>query len=164
MPRCDLLVYILVVKLAPLYYRKLNLLLTETGRYRELPSWRKGFKRAWKKLEKTPITMPLNDAYRPNATQMVCTCPYLAKSRFLLCKHLVQSLQPVPPKFFLEARRQRSAPFWKHPSLKPLGSGEAWADNGAAAYQHAGLDYARRLQIHETTKTVSIQTLMTTTT
>lgn len=48
MPHSDpgLLVWILVVKLAPTYYRKLNRLLTETGsgRYRELPSWRKGFK------------------------------------------------------------------------------------------------------------------------
>ena len=42
MPRCDFLVWILVVKLAPTYYRKLNRLLTETGQYRELPSWRKG--------------------------------------------------------------------------------------------------------------------------
>ena len=56
MARCDLLVWILVIKFAPLYYRKLNLLLTETGRYRESPSWRK-----------------------------VCTCPYLTTCRFLIC-------------------------------------------------------------------------------
>jgi len=62
MPRCDLLVWILVTKLAPTYYRKLDQLLTETARYREL-SWRKGFKKIWRKLEKTPITMLLNDAY-----------------------------------------------------------------------------------------------------
>ncbi|KAJ7721079.1 hypothetical protein DFH07DRAFT_691115, partial [Mycena maculata] len=33
MPRCDLLVWILVTKLAPCYYRKLDRLLTDTGRY-----------------------------------------------------------------------------------------------------------------------------------
>ncbi|KIK05393.1 hypothetical protein K443DRAFT_3879 [Laccaria amethystina LaAM-08-1] len=120
MPRCDLLVWILVVKLAPTCYRKLNRLLTETGRYRELPSWRKGFKREWRKLEKTPITMPINDAYRPDAKKMVCTCPYLATSRFLICKHLVQSVHPVPPVFFLEAKRHRNAPFWRHLGLKPI--------------------------------------------
>ena len=120
MPQCDILVWILVTKLAPLYYQKLNRLLTETGRYRELPSWRKGFKKAWRKLEKTPITMPINDAYRPDAKKMVCTCPYLATSCFLLCKHLVQAVQPVSPKFFLEVKRQRTVPFWKHPDLKPL--------------------------------------------
>ncbi|KAG6863348.1 hypothetical protein C0991_006561, partial [Blastosporella zonata] len=70
MPRCDLLAWILVVKLAPSYYQKLNRLLTETGRYRELPSWRKGFKREWKKLARTPISMPLNDAYRPDPKKM----------------------------------------------------------------------------------------------
>ena len=64
--------------------------------------------------------MLINDAYRPDANKMVCTCPYLATSRFLLCKHLVQGVLPVPPKFFLEVKRQREAPFWKHPSLKPL--------------------------------------------
>jgi hypothetical protein len=50
---------------------------------------------------------------------MVCTCPSLAKSRFLLCKHIVQSMSPVPPVFFLEVTRQRSAPFWVHASLRP---------------------------------------------
>ena len=64
--------------------------------------------------------MPINDAYRPDTIKMVCTCPYLAISRFLLCKHLVQGVLPVPPKFFLKVKRQREAPFWKHPSLKPL--------------------------------------------
>ena len=44
MPQCDLLVWILITKLAPTYYRKLELLLMDTGRYQELPSWRKQFK------------------------------------------------------------------------------------------------------------------------
>ena len=104
MPHCDLLVWILVIELALTYYWKLNHLLTETGRFHELPSWRKGFKREWRKLEKKPIMMPINDGYRPDAKKMVCTCPYLATSRFLICKHLVQSVHPVPPIFFLEAK------------------------------------------------------------
>ena len=45
-------VWILVSKLAPLCYRKLNRLLIDTGRYHELPSWRNGFKEEWRKLEK----------------------------------------------------------------------------------------------------------------
>ena len=67
--------------------------------------------------------MPINDAYRPDAKKMVCTCPYLATSRFLICKHLVQSVHPVPPVFFLEAKRHRNAPFWRHPGLKPIDDG-----------------------------------------
>lgn len=124
MPRCDLLVWILVVKLAPSYYRKLNRLLTDTGRYRELPSWRKEFKRTWRKLERTPITLPQNDAYKPNVIKWVCTCPSFAISRFLVCKHLVQGVHHVPPVFFLEVKRRRTTPFWQHPTLKPLDDSE----------------------------------------
>ena len=46
------IVWISVSKLAPLCHRKLNRLLIDTGRYRELPSWRKGFREEWRKLEK----------------------------------------------------------------------------------------------------------------
>ncbi|KAJ6605575.1 hypothetical protein DFH09DRAFT_1067827 [Mycena vulgaris] len=49
MPRLDLLVWILVKKLAPSYYRKLDTMFVETGRFRELASWRKAFKREWKR-------------------------------------------------------------------------------------------------------------------
>jgi hypothetical protein len=66
MPRCDLLVWILIVKLAPTYYRKLERLLTDTARYRELPSWRKRFKR--KKLWKT---MRVDQTYRPDGKRWV---------------------------------------------------------------------------------------------
>ena len=70
-PRLDLLVWILIIKLARSYYRKLDQMVDDTGRYRKLPSWRKAFKRAWKKAAKTPITMPLNDKYRPNIQKWV---------------------------------------------------------------------------------------------
>ena len=134
MPRCDLLVWILVTKLAPTYYRKLDLFLTEQARYRELSSWRKGFKRAWRKLEKTPITMPINDAYQPKVEEWVCTCPAFAISRFLVCKHLIQRMQKVPPTFFLEAVRFREPPVWRHKSLRPL---EEYRGNSATvATQH----------------------------
>jgi hypothetical protein len=117
-------VWILVQKLAPIYYRKLDQMLNDTGRYRELPCWRKPFKREWKKLTKTPITLPLNAKYRPDSSAWVCTCPYFVKSRFLVCKHLVQSVPPMPPTFFLEVRRQRTTPFWHHSALQPDSSGE----------------------------------------
>ncbi|KAJ7342562.1 hypothetical protein DFH08DRAFT_1012256 [Mycena albidolilacea] len=84
MPRCDLLAWILIVKLAPSYYLKLARLLTDTGRYRELPCWCMAFKRVWRRLEKTPITLPVNPAYKTDAKKMVCTCPSLPISRFLL--------------------------------------------------------------------------------
>ncbi|KAJ6556354.1 hypothetical protein B0H19DRAFT_947916, partial [Mycena capillaripes] len=69
--------------------------------YGELPCWRKLFKRVWRKLEKTPITLPANPTRRTRK-KYICTCPSLPTSRFLLCKPTVQGLQPGPPVFFLE--------------------------------------------------------------
>ena len=121
LPRLDLLAWVLVTKLAPTYYRKLDLMFNDIGRFRELPKWRKDFKSEWKKAARTPITMPLNERYRPDVKRFVCTCPRFVVSRFLICKHLVQQFHPVNPRFFLEVTRNRSLPFWSHPSLKPLG-------------------------------------------
>ncbi|EAU90664.2 hypothetical protein CC1G_03933 [Coprinopsis cinerea okayama7 len=122
MPRCDLLAWILVTKLAPTYYRKLARVFTDTGRYRELASWRKDFKKRWRALETRPITQPMNDAYRPDVALWVCTCPSFATSRFLLCKHLIQRVHPVPALFFAEVKRARTTPFWSHSTLIPLAS------------------------------------------
>jgi hypothetical protein len=96
-------------------------ILNDIGRYRELPVWRKDFKSEWKRALNTPITMPLNEKYRPDPKRFVCTCPQFVISRFLLCKHLVQAFHPVPPIFFLEVSRNRTLPFWSHSSLVPLG-------------------------------------------
>lgn len=112
--------WILLTKLVPTYYNKLDSLLVNIGRYRDLPSWRKEFKKEWKKCIQAKITLPLNDKYRPDPVRWVCTCPYYVTSRFLLCKHLVQSVHPVHPIFFLEVTRNRKSPFWSHPSLIPL--------------------------------------------
>ncbi|KAF8151568.1 hypothetical protein B0H34DRAFT_621443, partial [Crassisporium funariophilum] len=106
-------------------------LLKETARYRKLSSWRKGFKKTWRKLEETPITMPINDAYRPKVNKWICTCPAFAVSRFLVCKHLIQRVHRVPPIFFLEADRFREPPFWRHKSLRPL---EEYRDEPAAVF------------------------------
>ena len=112
--------WVIVNKLVPTYYRKLDNLFTDTGRYRELSSWRKNFKNNWIRAAKTLISLPLNPKYRPDTHRWVCTCPHFHASRWLLCKHLVQAMHPVPPHFFLEVNRNRTSPFWAHPSLKPL--------------------------------------------
>ncbi|KAJ6505492.1 hypothetical protein C8R45DRAFT_1051083 [Mycena sanguinolenta] len=122
MPRCDLLAWILI-----------------------LSAWRKDFKRAWRRLEKTPITLPVNPAYKTDVKKGVCTCPSLAISRFLICKHFVQAVQPVPPVFFLEVKRQRTAPFWVHPTLRSLSDNSARdtdAISGPADGQAARVDTA----------------------
>jgi hypothetical protein len=83
---------------------------------------------------KTPITMPLNERYRPDIKRFVCTCLQFVVSRFLICKHLVQMFQPIDPIFFLEVSRNRTVPFWSHPTLKPLLSIE---DDNEANYRAA---------------------------
>ncbi|KAG2128343.1 uncharacterized protein EDB93DRAFT_1243573 [Suillus bovinus] len=91
-PRIDLLAWILVTKLAPSYSKKLDHLLHDTGRFRELSSWRKSFKSEWQRALETPITMPMNAKYRPDVGKWMCTCPHFVKSWFLVCKHLVQDV------------------------------------------------------------------------
>ncbi len=120
LPHLDLLAWVLVTKLAPTYYRKLDVVLNDIGRFCELPQWRKNFKSEWIKAMRTLITMPLNEKYKPDVNQFVCTCLRFIVSRFLLCKHLVQQFQPIDPRFFLKVTRNRCVPFWSHPSLKPL--------------------------------------------
>lgn len=120
MPRIDLLVWILVKKLVPLYYIKLAPYLEDTGRFRNLPSWRKDFKKEWRRAAKAYVSEEVNPAYRPDPHSWICTCPYFVTSRFLVCKHLVHAVYPVDNIFFLEASRNRTIPFWSHPSLRSL--------------------------------------------
>ena len=124
MPRCDLLAWILVTKLAPHYYRKLGRMLGDTGRYRELASWRKPFKKEWRELERREVSAKTEDIYRPNVRAWHCTCPYFVTSRFLVCKHLIQLVHPAPTGFFKEAKRARTLPFWRHPKLLPIPEGD----------------------------------------
>ena len=109
--------YTLIKKLAPTYYQKLQQMVATTGRLRELSAWRKAFKRQWKSDLRKDQNYDLHDRYRPDPKRWVCTCPHFVISRFLICKHLVQSVKPVPPHFFFEVTRNRTAPFWKHKHL-----------------------------------------------
>jgi hypothetical protein len=120
LPRLDLLAWVLITKLVLTYYRKLEVMLNDMGRFCELPKWRRDFKVEWKKAMRKPITMPLNKKYQPDVKQFVCTCPQFIVSWFLICKHLVQLFHPVNPHFFLKVSRNRTVPFWSHPSLKPI--------------------------------------------
>ncbi|KAI6042139.1 hypothetical protein EDC04DRAFT_2564610 [Pisolithus marmoratus] len=92
----------------PTYHNKLDHLLSDTGRFHELSSWQKKFKSQWQQASMTSITLPLSPKYHPDTHKWVCTCPQFIKSRFLVCKHLVQAMHPVSPTFFLEVARRGS--------------------------------------------------------
>ena len=64
MLRCDILVWILAVKLSPLYYQKLNLLLSATVNYRHV-----GSECTWEKLEHTLITLSMMRTVDPPQTR-----------------------------------------------------------------------------------------------
>ena len=67
LPCIYLLVWILVKKLAPKYYCKIDRLQLPVAHYWELHSWRKSFKREWKKCLKAQTTLPSNrDRYHPD--------------------------------------------------------------------------------------------------
>jgi hypothetical protein len=119
-PRLDYLAWILIKRLMPAYDRLLNERLTYTGRHRRLPEWRKAFKREWKRCAVAPLTVREDNKYNPLPYRWVCTCPAFVTSRFLVCKHLVQLVHRVSPRFFQQVSRERSCPIWRHPELIPL--------------------------------------------
>ena len=78
--------------------------------FRELPTWKKEFKAVWKKAMKIPITIPLNEKYRPDPHRSVCTCPQLIDFSFA-------STDLLPTSY---STRNRTAPLCTHPSLIPI--------------------------------------------
>lgn len=123
-PRLDLLTWILMTKLIPNYYNKVEVLLNYNGRLRNLPQWRKAFKRAWKHCAKTVIRNPDEPRYTTDPQAWICSCRAFVTSRFLICKHIIQAVHPVSPRFFKEVKRRRTAPFWQHPDLRPIDNRE----------------------------------------
>jgi hypothetical protein len=68
------------------------------------------------------VSDAVDDKYQPDPYQWVCTCLKFVVSCFLVCKHLVQSVHPVKPVFFLKVSHNRTTPFWSHRLLVPLTS------------------------------------------
>ena len=125
LPHVDLLVWIMFMVLVPRYYQKLNVILNDTSHVWEFSSWRHNFKVAWKKATKTPITISLNEQYRPDSKQIVCTCLQFIISHFLKCKHLIQSFSPLTQYFpwsIVESDGAFLVLFWSHLTLKPPSS------------------------------------------
>ncbi|PVF93533.1 hypothetical protein CPB86DRAFT_96189, partial [Serendipita vermifera] len=119
-PRIDYLAWILIKKLVPVYLDQLDTRLTYNGRYRKRATWRKEFKKQWKLCAVKPIEDPDKLEYNPRPYLWVCSCPAFIKSRFLICKHLVQKVHPMRPAFFYQVSRERACPVWRHPDLRPI--------------------------------------------
>lgn len=115
------MIWVLLDKVGPSFEQTLDDQLRYSGRHHNLPRWRRAFKAEWHRCEKTPISDPEgNPKYNPLPYRWVCSCPYFATSRFLTCKHLVQAVHPVSPRFFIDVTRNRIGATWAHPLLQPL--------------------------------------------
>jgi len=109
-----------MTKLMPSYAHTLGERVGYTGRHRNRASWRKEFKKDWMKCKFTAIADPDDPKYATDPNRWVCACPAFIRSRFLICKHLVQLVHPVSPRFFIDVKRRRTTPFWQHEDLRPL--------------------------------------------
>ena len=109
-----------MTKLMPTYTQKLDESLQYNGCHRNLFAWQKSFKQQWMRCKYALITDPDDPKYATNPQRWVCTCPAFIRSQFLICKHLVQSMHPVTPRFFIEVTCRRTTPLWRHPDLCPL--------------------------------------------
>lgn len=117
-PRVDLLVWVLITRLQPDYDSKLNFLKNQKNRIRSLTSWRQDFKKEWRKLELRTATL----THETNAAMWICSCEAFVLNRFLLCKHLVQSVHKISlgSYFFHEVKRNYTRPFYEHRELRPI--------------------------------------------
>lgn len=121
-PRLDLTIYILCTEAAPEYLRRAREhcrgVLDLGGDHPPLTSFQKALKRAWKLLSTRPINNP--DKYTTSVATWSCSCGSQELQAQHLCKHLVQAVnRALPPFFFHELVRRRTAPFYRHPHIHP---------------------------------------------
>jgi hypothetical protein len=71
---------------------------------KEYVSWKKDFKKEWKKLENVKI----NNFYLTDTTKWICGCLSFACNRFFICKHVQQYDRPES---FYDIHHQEKYPF-----------------------------------------------------
>lgn len=118
-PRIDMVTWILITRAIPQAIQHMEALLDGDHR-RAVASWRKIFKRQWKREAVKIVEASHIKVYRTNPALWTCGCPAFLLSRFLLCKHLVHCMKPIrdPVSFFDGIQRQRTQPFWKSKDLE----------------------------------------------
>jgi hypothetical protein len=133
-PRLDHLTWTIVSEVLPSYMQA-GARLEDTyrlGRSRELTTTQKYFKRAWRRLQKLPVS---DKSYVTSVAWWTCNCGQQKYEPNHLCKHLVQAVRPPPPSFFTEIFRRRTRPLYRHPCLvdKACPSDGSYVDAGAGS-------------------------------
>ncbi|KAJ7062609.1 hypothetical protein C8F01DRAFT_1134708 [Mycena amicta] len=85
------------------------------GRARQLTPFQKAFKKNFKALSVRSLG---TRTYNTDVQTWTCDCGQQKYNPYILCKHLVQALQPPPADFFRTVVRRRVIPFYRHPLLK----------------------------------------------
>ena len=117
-PRVDLVVWVLLSRLIPNALARMQALLQRNHR-QATASWRKDFKKEWKKLNERQTEPVRLQQYHTDPVRWTCGCPYFLSSRFLSCKHILSCYEPVSDTvdFFRTIQRRRNFPFWTHQQL-----------------------------------------------
>ncbi|KAK0558517.1 hypothetical protein OC844_005089 [Tilletia horrida] len=119
-PRVDLVAYIIRTRLVPHTCTRIQALLDGNARIAK-PSWKRAFVKLWRKAEaREDVSAETLARYRTCPHLWTCACESFLESRFLFCKHLIKSVEPMSTSRLQELRRHREPPFWTHSELKPL--------------------------------------------
>jgi hypothetical protein len=111
-PRIDIVAWVLLSRVIPDSLRRMHALLQYKPRG-PVASWRKVFKREWKKLLSRAEDPTANNHYYTDPAKWTCSCPYFLNSRFLICKHILACYEPIVDQvsFFRRITRSRTSPF-----------------------------------------------------
>src|SRR4051794_7226321 len=101
-PRIDLVLWVLTSRAIPQSIDRMEAIIKGDGR-KATASWRKAFKRQWKKDEKKETDLENIKKHHTDPVLWTCGCDAFLLSRFLFCKHLVHCIVPIedPFSFFL---------------------------------------------------------------
>ncbi|CAD6983061.1 unnamed protein product [Tilletia controversa] len=128
-PRIDHVAHIIRTRLIPHMVRRLQALLQGQTRM-VTPSWKRELVTAWREAEqRDTVSDEAITRYKTCIHTWTCACESFLQSRFLICKHLVQTVNHMSTADIKAMERHREPPFWTHPALssarpeQPCGQG-----------------------------------------
>ncbi len=119
-PRLDQLVWVLIHKVTPAYFARMNGLQDgyRMGRSKPLTAYQRRFKTAWIKMKNKE---PSGTKYTTDVRTWTCNCGSQKYHCHHICKHLVRAVEHPALSFWRNVIRRRVVPIYQHPVLVPLG-------------------------------------------
>ena len=115
-PRLDQLIWILIYKVTPEYFARMEGLNDShrLGRSKPLTAYQRRFKVSWKKMQTTATS---GKVYKTDVATWTCNCGRQKYQCNHLCKHLVQAVASPTQSFWRNVIRRRVLPIYRHPAL-----------------------------------------------